>query len=86
VSHGEGRFYASQAQYEALLAAGQVATVYSQGHNLNGSAFGLEGLVSPDGRVLGKMGHAERLSPYTYLNVPGTYDMEIFEAGVDYFK
>jgi phosphoribosylformylglycinamidine synthase len=86
VSHGEGRFYASQAQYEALLAAGQVAIVYSQGHNLNGSAFGLEGLVSPDGRVLGKMGHAERLSPYTYLNVPGTYDMEIFEAGVDYFK
>lgn len=86
VSHGEGRFYASEAQYEALLAAGQVATVYARGHNLNGSAFGIEGLVSPDGRVLGKMGHAERMTSHTYLNVPGQYDMEIFEAGVDYFN
>jgi phosphoribosylformylglycinamidine synthase len=86
LSHGEGRFFASEAQYQALVAAGQVATVYSKGHNLNGSAFGIEGLVSPDGRVLGKMGHAERITPHTYLNVPGTYDMEIFEAGVDYFK
>ncbi|SCZ78691.1 phosphoribosylformylglycinamidine synthase [Acidaminobacter hydrogenoformans] len=86
VSHGEGRFFASEAQYEALLAAGQVATVYSRGHNLNGSAFGVEGLVSPDGRVLGKMGHAERMTSHTYLNVPGQYDMEIFEAGVDYFN
>jgi len=86
LSHGEGRFFASEAQYEALLAAGQVATVYSRGHNLNGSAFGVEGLVSPDGRVLGKMGHSERMTSHTYLNVPGQYDMEIFEAGVDYFN
>jgi len=86
VSHGEGRFFASETQYEALLGAGQVATVYSRGHNLNGSAFGVEGLVSPDGRVLGKMGHSERMTSHTYLNVPGQYDMEIFEAGVDYFN
>ena len=95
ISHGEGRFYADEAVVKALMDAGQVATEYvdAQGaptmdvrFNPNGSVFAVEGISSPDGRVLGKMGHAERTGPGLYKNVPGNYDMGMFSAAVDYFK
>lgn len=86
LSHGEGRFVATDAWYERLQNNGQLATHYQTGSNLNGSMFDIEGITSPDGRVLGKMGHAERIGQFVYKNVPGRYDMEIFKAGVSYFK
>ena len=95
ISHGEGRFYADAALIEKLAQNGQIATQYV---DLNGSATGdvrfnpngsmaaIEGITSPDGRVLGKMGHSERWNSGLYKNVPGNYDIRIFEAGVQYFK
>ncbi|MBQ9196512.1 MAG: phosphoribosylformylglycinamidine synthase [Clostridia bacterium] len=95
ISHGEGRFYADDALIAGLAENGQIATQYVDlsgnatgdvRFNPNGSAWAIEGITSPDGRVLGKMGHSERWNAGLYKNVPGNYDMRIFEAGVKYFK
>ena len=95
VSHGEGRFWAGKTQLDALIANGQIATQYcdpdgrvtgSGQYNLNGSVMAVEGIVSPDGRVMGKMGHSERTGENICKNVPGNYDMKLFEAGCGYFK
>ena len=95
ISHGEGRFYASQELAMQLALNGQIATQYVdlQGNptmedafNPNGSLFAIEGITSPDGRVLGKMGHSERIGAGLYRNVPGQYDIRMFEAAVKYFK
>jgi len=95
VSHGEGRFYADEATVEALALSGQIATQYVDldGHatgdihfNVNGSACAIEGITSPDGRVLGKMGHSERIGKGLYKNVAGEYDMKLFLSAVKYFK
>jgi phosphoribosylformylglycinamidine synthase len=93
VSHGEGRFVADRAEALALLDTGQVATQYvddtgkptiGEG-NPNGSLLAVEGLLSPDGRVFGKMAHSERFTRYTLKNVPGEKDQKIFTAGIEYF-
>ncbi len=95
ISHGEGRFYASRELALELAAKGQVATQYvdlngmpsmDTAFNPNGSVFAIEGITSPDGRVLGKMGHSERIGAGLYRNVPGNYDIRMFEAAVKYFK
>ena len=95
LSHGEGRFIASPEQIAELAANGQIATqyvnledkaTYDIAWNPNGSAAAIEGITSPDGRVLGKMGHSERLGKNIAFNVPGEKDQKIFEAGVKYFK
>ncbi|MBE6933487.1 MAG: phosphoribosylformylglycinamidine synthase [Ruminococcaceae bacterium] len=95
ISHGEGRFYCEEALARTLIANGQVATQYVdlQGNatddihfNPNGSLFAIEGITSPDGRVLGKMGHSERWNQGLYRNVPGEYDMKLFQSAVEYFK
>ncbi len=86
MSHGEGRFFCNEAWYERLKTNGQLATHYTAGSNLNGSMFDIEGITSPDGRIFGKMGHAERIGLNTYKNIPGRFDMKVFEAGVSYFK
>ena len=95
ISHGEGRFYASRDLAMQLAANGQIATQYvdlkgeptmDTAFNPNGSLFAIEGITSPDGRVLGKMGHSERWIPGIYRNVPGEYDMKLFESAVKYFK
>ena len=95
ISHGEGRFLASQELIEQLAANGQIATQYAglDGYatmdiafNPNGSVCAIEGITSPDGRVFGKMGHSERIGPALYRNVPGTYDMRLFASAVRYFK
>ena len=95
ISHGEGRFFASEELARELIANGQVATQYVdlEGNatadvhfNPNGSIFAIEGITSPDGRVLGKMGHSERIGAGLYKNVPGNYDIRMFEAAVKYFK
>ena len=95
ISHGEGRFYASAELAMALATNGQIATQYvdlngqptmDTAFNPNGSLFAIEGITSPDGRVLGKMGHSERWIPGIYRNVPGEYDMKLFESAVKYFK
>lgn len=94
VSHGEGRFIASPEQVASLLENGQVATQYVDLNgnpsfdamfNPNGSIMAVEGITSPDGRVLGKMGHSERIGSNVIKNVPGEKDQKIFEAGVEYF-
>ncbi len=95
ISHGEGRFLASEDLIRQLAANGQIATQYVdlEGNptadvhfNPNGSAFAIEGITSPDGRVFGKMGHSERIGAGLYKNVPGLYDIRMFEAAVKYFK
>ncbi len=97
VSHGEGKFVAPQAVIDALVEKGQIATQYcdKSGHatmqspfNPNGSTLAIEGVVSPDGRVFGKMGHSERTGEFLLKNVAESYgktDMKIFESGVKYF-
>lgn len=94
VSHGEGRFVASEAEIKALAENGQIATQYvnTDGQatydirfNPNGSMFAVEGITSPDGRVLGKMGHSERRGTNVCVNVPGEKDQKLFEAGIRYF-
>ena len=94
ISHGEGRFVASPETVDALVAAGQVATQYvgEDGRpgmaldvNPNGSVLAIEGITSPDGRVLGKMGHTERSGAGLYLNVPGNAYQPLIEGGVEYF-
>ena len=95
VSHGEGRIIGPDNVLDELAARGQVATQYVdfQGRpsgdirfNPNGSMLAIEGMTSPDGRVFGKMGHAERIGRDLYKNVPGDYDMKMFEAAVSWFK
>lgn len=94
-SHGEGRFMASTEKINELIANGQVATQYVNHkgeptfdirYNPNGSMMAIEGITSPDGRVLGKMGHSERIGNGLYKNVIGEKDQKIFEAGINYFK
>ena len=95
ISHGEGRFLASEELIRQLAANGQIATQYVDDkglatddvqYNPNGSILAVEGITSPDGRVFGKMGHAERIGAGLYKNVPGEYDMKMFETAVEYFK
>ena len=95
ISHGEGRFYASEELIRKLAENGQIATQYvdlsgnatTDVHfNPNNSAYAIEGITSPDGRVFGKMGHSERWNDGLYKNVPGNYDIKMFEAAVKYFK
>ena len=95
ISHGEGRFLASEELIKKLAANGQIATQYvdfsgnasSDVHfNPNGSMYAIEGITSPDGRVFGKMGHSERIGSGLYKNVPGEYNIRMFEAAVKYFK
>ncbi len=95
VSHGEGKIVAPLAELEKMKANGQIATQYADLNgnatmtspfNPNGSMWAIEGITSPDGRVLGKMGHSERIGDNLYKNVEGNFDMKIFESGVQYFK
>ena len=94
ISHGEGRFLCSNELLETLKENGQIATQYVDlsgaptmdvDFNPNGSVWAIEGITSPDGRVLGKMGHSERIGPALYRNVPGEYDLHLFESARDYF-
>jgi phosphoribosylformylglycinamidine synthase len=85
ISHGEGRLVATPEQIASLAAAGQIATQYVE-YNPNGSADAIEGISSPDGRILGKMAHNERIRPGLYRNMPPVEDMKIFENGVAYFR
>ena len=95
VSHGEGRFVAGAETLDRLVKNGQIATQYVDlsgkptmdvRHNPNGSYYAVEGITSPDGRVLGKMGHSERSGDNLYKNVDGNKYQKLFEGGVDYFK
>ncbi len=95
ISHGEGRFLASDALVQELARNGQIATQYvdldgipsmQTAFNPNGSVSAIEGILSPDGRVLGKMGHAERIGKDLYKNIYGEYDMKLFASAVKYFK
>ena len=94
-SHGEGRFVAPKEWIDRLFANGQVATQYVdlQGNptmdeewNVNGSYASIEGITSPDGRILGKMGHSERRGEAVAINIYGEQDMKLFESGVEYFR
>ena len=95
ISHGEGRFVAGNELLSELIRNGQIATQYvdMDGNatedlpfNPNGSVLGIEGITSPDGRVLGKMGHTERNRAGLYVNVPGNYDCSLFASAVKYFR
>ena len=94
-SHGEGRFVAPKEWIEKLFANGQVATQYCDPDgnvtmdgewNINGSFAAIEGITSPDGRVLGKMLHCERRGDHVHINIEGSDDMRLFESGVSYFR
>jgi phosphoribosylformylglycinamidine synthase len=85
ISHGEGRFIVKQDLYQTLLSNGQIATRYVD-FNPNGSMFNIEGITSPDGRVLGKMGHTERIDHDVLRNVPKNKYQKLFEAGIKYFS
>ncbi len=94
-SHGEGRFVAPKEWLDKLFANGQVATQYvneagvptmDEEWNVNGSYMAIEGITSPDGRVLGKMAHSERRGQSVAMNIYGEQDMKLFESGVAYFK
>lgn len=94
-SHGEGRFVANEDMLKTLIENGQIATQYvdDKGNatydikfNPNGSYLAIEGITSPDGRILGKMGHSERIGNGLYKNISGNKDQKLFEAGVSYFK
>ena len=95
VSHGEGRFLATEELVKKLSDNGQIATQYADlcgnptmdiRYNPNGSVYAIEGITSPDGRVFGKMGHAERIGKLLYKNVPGEYDMGMFRGAKKYFE
>ncbi|MBQ7488228.1 MAG: phosphoribosylformylglycinamidine synthase, partial [Clostridia bacterium] len=95
ISHGEGRFLADDAMIQQLARNGQIATQYADlsgnatmdvRFNPNGSCNAIEGITSPDGRVFGKMGHSERVGHNLYRNVPGCYDIRMFESAVKYFR
>ena len=95
VSHGEGRFFADEKTLRMLSDNGQIAIQYvddslnpsmQSKFNPNGSSWAIEAITSPDGRILGKMGHVERVRPGLYRNLNGIEDMKLFESGIDYFK
>jgi phosphoribosylformylglycinamidine synthase len=95
VSHGEGRFVANQEVIQKLIINGQVATQYVDLsgkpsndviYTPNGSYEAIEGITSPDGRVLGKMGHSERTGDGVAINISGNKYQPIFQGGVDYFR
>jgi phosphoribosylformylglycinamidine synthase len=95
ISHGEGRFLASEELIKQLAENGQIATQYvdfdgnatSDVHfNPNDSMYAIEGITSPDGRVFGKMGHSERINNGLYRNVPSEYELKLFESAAKYFK
>nr|WP_317853649.1 phosphoribosylformylglycinamidine synthase [Chakrabartyella piscis] len=95
ISHGEGRLLADDKLIQELVAKGQILTQYVDANGLptndiqfnpNGSSCAIEGLISPDGRVIGKMGHSERIGSGLYQNVEGKYDMGLFASAVKYFK
>ena len=94
ISHGEGRFLCDAELVKKLAANGQIATQYVDlngvptmdvDFNPNGSVWAIEGITSPDGRVLGKMGHSERIGDGLYKNVPGNYELHLFESAKDYY-
>ena len=95
ISHGEGKFLANDATIAELIKNGQIATqyvdlngeaTYDIDFNPNGSSLAIEGILSPDGRVIGKMGHSERIANGLYKNVYGDYDIKMFKSAVKYFK
>ncbi len=95
ISHGEGRFLANDDVLKHLIENGQVATQYVDltnhptsdiRYNPNDSMMAIEGITSPDGRVLGKMGHAERIGEGLYKNYDEQFDMKLFESLVEYFR
>lgn len=95
ISHGEGRFVANEQMLDQLIKGGQIATQYvdasgnptlNERYNPNGSIAAVEGMTSSDGRILGKMGHSERIGTQIFKNVPGIYDQKIFKSGVEYFN
>lgn len=95
ISHGEGRFVGPEALVKEMAVRGQIATQYvdlqgsatmDQSFNPNGSYYAIEGITSPDGRILGKMGHTERSGPHLYKNVPGNTWQPLFEGAMDYFR
>ncbi|MGL5695097.1 MAG: phosphoribosylformylglycinamidine synthase [Peptostreptococcaceae bacterium] len=95
ISHGEGKFVANEETMRTLIENGQIATqyvdfngnaTYDMDFNPNGSFYGVEGITSMDGRILGKMGHSERIGDYVGKNIIGEKDQQIFESGVKYFK
>ncbi len=95
ISHGEGKFLATEETIKSLIAGGQIATqyvdldgnaTYDIDYNPNGSSLAIEGITSPDGRVFGKMGHSERVGAGLYRNVLGDYDIKMFKSMVKYFK
>ena len=95
VSHGEGKIVAPESELIKMREKGQIATQYCDlngkptmlyPYNPNGSAWAIEGITSPDGRVYGKMGHTERTGENLYKNCTGNFDMKLFESGVKYFK
>ena len=95
ISHGEGRFLCDESLALELAKNGQIATQYvdldgnpsmDTAFNPNGSIFAIEGITSPDGRILGKMGHSERINDGLYKNVPGDYELRLFESAAKYFK
>ncbi|MDU4603710.1 MAG: phosphoribosylformylglycinamidine synthase [Clostridium perfringens] len=95
ISHGEGRFVAPEALIKELVENDQIATQYvdlegnvamNMPYNPNGSSLAIEGITSRDGRILGKMGHSERIGENLYKNIPGEFDQKLFKSGVDYFR
>ncbi|MBO4330588.1 MAG: phosphoribosylformylglycinamidine synthase subunit PurQ, partial [Oscillospiraceae bacterium] len=95
ISHGEGRFIANDGLISELAANGQIITRYADlggeptmdvHFNPNNSVCAIEGICSPDGRVMGKMGHCERVGSDLYKNVPGNYDVGMFRSAAEYFK
>ena len=95
ISHGEGKFVASEKVMQELIENGQVATqyvdekgnaTYDIDYNPNGSVYAVEGITSKDGRILGKMAHSERSYRGNIINVPGNMDQKLFESGIEYFK
>ena len=95
ISHGEGRFVAPDRLLKELVENDQIATQYvdlegnmamNMPYNPNGSSLAIEGITSKDGRILGKMGHSERIGDNLYKNIPGDFDQKLFKSGVDYFR
>ncbi|MGU8237722.1 phosphoribosylformylglycinamidine synthase [Clostridium perfringens] len=95
ISHGEGRFVAPEALIKELVENDQIATQYvdlegnvamNMPYNPNGSSLAIEGITSRDGKILGKMGHSERIGENLYKNIPGEFDQKLFKSGVDYFR
>lgn len=95
ISHGEGKFVATDDDLDTMISNGQIVTQYVDlsgnptmdiQYNPNGSVMAIEGIVSPDGRILGKMGHSERVGKGLYKNVPGEFELRLFESAINYFK